>query len=260
MNNDHHPTVRSKSANVQQHTTIMGILGSVTRGIFQGGLTVASFGLGFTLFARPWPDSPMWARPMDLVKDKKANVAIETYSKLPSYPTFSDMKVFESYMKDENFELITTDRLVPEAHRYNQVSRGLMDLNNPIVMINKKEGELVLFGRADSNNMIGLDGKIHNGIILTLFDESLCICGFDKLPSKRGVTAKLNVNFSNKLQPNSTFMLTAKVTESRGRKVIIDGKLLPLDRKGKVGTSISDARCILVEPTWFKYFGWVDLF
>ncbi|KAG0676697.1 hypothetical protein C6P42_001167 [Pichia californica] len=241
----------------------MGIIGGTFKLLYKTTFTAASFGLGFAIFARPWPDTPLLAKPMELVQDKqikdKEN-SIENYEKLDNYSEFINCKIFSKYVKDENFKLIPTDKLIPEAHRYNQVSQGLMELNNPIIMINKEDGELVLFGKSNNSNLIGLDGKIHNGIILTLLDESLCFCGFNKLPNKRGVTANLKVEFNDKLPTNSRFILSAKVVESRGRKVVIDGNLQSLDKNGKPQHYVANAKCLLVEPKWFKWFNWVDLF
>lgn len=112
------------------------------------------------------------------------------------------------------------------------------------------------------SSLTGDDNKIHNGIISTLLDESLCFCGFDKLPSKRGVTAKLTIDFKNKAPPNSNIMLIANVTETKGRKCIIKGHVetIPEINSKDKPIHVADAICILVEPKWFKYFGWVDLF
>lgn len=236
----------------------MGVIGGTFRIFARGTVAITSFGLGLALFARPWPDSPMWTKPMDLVQNKGKQESLEdTYTSLPNYKEFSTSQIFQKYTQDPGFKLMSIDKLIPEAHRYNQVSQGLLNLGSPIVMVNREDGELVLFGKSGNDNLVGLDGKIHNGIILTLLDESLCFCGFDKLPSKRGVTANLKVNFSDKkIIPGSNFVLYAKVVESRGRKVFINGKIESLNE----GDLIADANCLLVEPKWFKWLSWVDLF
>lgn len=237
----------------------MGIIGRTIRIAFKGTVAVTSFGLGLALFARPWPDSPLWAKPMELVKAKRAHEVggdqLDRYKDVAEYADFVNSPVFQQYARNEDFRLMKQEDLIPEAHRQNQVTQGLLNLNKPLLMINKKEGELVLFGKPDNRNLVALDGKIHNGIILTLLDESLCFCGFDRLPNKRGVTANLKVDFQGKLQPNSAFILTAKVAEARGRKVVINGTFTSLD-----GDQIAHATCLLVEPRWFKWLNWVELF
>lgn len=237
----------------------MGVAGRTVRVLFRGTASVASFGLGFAVFARPWPDSPMWVKPMELVKDKREMQDARS-EKMAGGAAFSDVKLFQQYARDERFKLVPVEKLIPEAHRYNQVSQGLMGLGHPVMLVDRDAGELVLFGKADNTNLVGLDGKIHNGIILTLLDESLCFCGFDRLPSGRGVTANLKVDFHGKLPPGSSFVLTAKVGQARGRKVVIDGKLEVLSGRGAVGAPVADATCLLVEPKWFKWLTWVDLF
>lgn len=238
----------------------MGIIGKTARFAVKSAFFATSFGLGFALFARPWPDSPFWAKPMDLVKERHKDLQstsniLSRYSQLPHYAEFSNSSIFQECLKNENFELMELNKLIPEIHRHNQVSQGLLNLSSPIVMANRKDGELVLFGKANNDNLVGLDGKIHNGIALILLDESLCFCGFDKLPSKRGVTANLSVNLKGKIHPNSSFILSAKIQEARGRKVNINGKIESLN-----GDLIADAKCLLVEPRWFKWFNWVELF
>lgn len=238
----------------------MGIIGKTFKVAVKGTFFATSFGLGFALFARPWPDSPLWAKPMDLVKEKDKSLnattnALSRYSQLPNYNEFSNSPVFQNCLKNENFELVEINKSIPEIHRHNQVSQGLLNLKSPIVMVNRKDGELMLFGKADNDNVVGLDNKVHNGIALILLDELLCFCGFDKLPNKRGVTANLNVNLKGKIQPNSSFILSAKVQDARGRKVNINGKIESLD-----GILIADAKCLLVEPRWFKWFNWLELF
>ena len=70
----------------------------------------------------------------------------------------------------------------------------------------------------------------------------------------------MKVNFQEKLAPGSSFVLTAKVDQARGRKVKINGKLEVLSRRGATGPTVADATCLLVEPKWFKWLNWVDLF
>lgn len=238
----------------------MAVFGRIFKNVGKGTVLVGSFGLGLAVFARPWPDSPIWTKPRDLVQQKTLQnkvSLVEQCSQLASYEDFKDSPVFQNYIQDtsKQYVLFDMDKLVPAAHKYNQVSRGLLNLNDPIVLVDRKEGELVLFGKTANSDLVGLDGKIHNGIVLTLLDESLCFCGFDKLPNKRGVTANLKVNFDGKLQPDSTFILTAKVQEARGRKVTITGDIKSLD-----GDAVADCKCLLVEPKWFKWLTWVDLF
>lgn len=228
---------------------------SILRGSIKGGLYLTSLGAGFALCARPWPDSPLFAKPMELVKEKTSSKSLIDHFKSKGYEDLTMFGEYRKVIENENFSLIELHQMIPEAHRYNQVTQGLLNLSNPIVLINRKDGELVMFGKADNENIIGHDNKVHNGIITILLDETTCFCGFDKLPNKRGVTARLDLNFYGKIQPKSTFVLQTKVLESRGRRVTIEGIVSTTE-----GERLADAKCLLVEPRWFKYFNWVELF
>lgn len=88
-----------------------------------------------------------------------------------------------------------------------------------------------------------------------------------RLPSKRGVTAKLNLKFNREIPADSTVILTATVRESKGRKCIIDGELQIFSDKVHTLPSLwgekepnVEAECILVEPKWFKYFSRLNMF
>lgn len=235
----------------------MGVIKCVFKTAVRGAVLAGAFGVGFGLCARPWPDSPFWTKPRTLVPDKSTLglTPAQKYSELAQREAFLNSKVYQTYINDPSFQYMSIDKLIPTAHKYNQVSQGLLNLQNPVILVNRDAGELVLFCHAGNSDLIGSDGKIHNGIILTLMDEALCFCGFDKLPSKRGVTANLSVDFNNKIQPGSSFVLRAKVQEARGRKVTIRGTLDSLD-----GTSIANADCLLVEPRWFKKLNWIEMF
>lgn len=233
----------------------MSFFKNIIRGTFRGGLYFTSLGLGFALFARPWPDSPLYAKPLELVRKKGVKTNLIEHFEAREYKDLSKFEEYEKVINNDNFRLLEVNQMIPEAHRYNQVTQGLLNLNNPILLINRKDAELVMFGKADNDNVIGQDNKVHNGILTILLDETTCFCGFDKLPSKRGVTAGLDLNFYGKIQPKSTFVLTAKVLDARGRKVKIEGTV-----KSASGERLADATCLLVEPRWFKYFNWVELF
>lgn len=125
------------------------------------------------------------------------------------------------------------------------------------------------------------DGNVHKGLLSLLLDEALCYCGFPLLPSKRGVTARLSLEFLEDIPVDTTIMLKASVKEIKGRKCIIEGHLeqFPSESPSKngiknwnllriwgsndkreVAKKFANANCVLVEPTWFKYFKWLDMF
>ncbi|CAK7904596.1 MIOREX complex component 3 [[Candida] anglica] len=173
-------------------------------------------------------------------------------------------KEFQELSSNDKIRKFSPRQEFPSQHRENYVGSGILfgpDLMeiDPIVFINPDEGELTSFYHLGTK-LISQDGQIHNGIVSTILDEGLCTCGFARLPSKKGVTAKLSINFINQAPPNSTVVLRAKVVESKGRKVIIRGDLETYPLNGGEAVKIATSECILVEPKWFKYLSWLQVF
>ncbi|KAK6465086.1 HotDog domain-containing protein [Scheffersomyces coipomensis] len=171
---------------------------------------------------------------------------------------------YKALIEDPNTSRYNSSDAFPDQHHKNYVGTGLLfgpDLFeiDPIVFLNEKQGELTSFYHL-GDKLISQDGKIHNGIVSTILDEGLCSCGFPLLPSKKGVTASLSIDFKNQAPPGSTVVLRAKVVEAKGRKVVIEGNLetLPFN-KDETPIQIAHSRCILVEPKWFKYFAWFQI-
>lgn len=220
-------------------------------------LALGSFGAGFLICLHPWPPS----KDSDPRKMSERNK--ET---LELFNSVQKSHVFQDLINDPRYRMLISSDLIPEAHRANHVGLGLMNSPNrldvgPLVFINEQKGKMYSFVQL-GDNMLGSDGKIHNGVISTLMDESLCFCGFPKLPSKRGVTARLTIDYHKKVTPNTMVMLVAKVREVHGRRCTIDGHVETFTGGDKsiVPERIAEGECILVEPKWFKYFSWVDVF
>lgn len=130
---------------------------------------------------------------------------------------------------------------------------------DPVAFLNTETGEITSFYHLGAK-LSSLDGQIHNGVTSTILDEGLCTAGFPLLPSKKGTTGRLSINFHNQAPPNSTLVLKAKVVEAKGRKVTINGHLETLPEKATdEPVLIADAQCILVEPRWFKWVKWLDV-
>lgn len=164
---------------------------------------------------------------------------------------------YKMLSQNPSFTQISNVNPFPKQHRANMVTAGLLYGDSlfeiePVVFTDHK-GELIAFHYL-GGKLVSEDGKIHNGITSTILDEGLCAAGFPFLPSKKGVTAKLSVNFENEAPANDVVVLRAKVSDHKGRKVVIDGSIETND-----GTplTIATAKCILVEPKWFKFFSWL---
>ncbi|CDR37302.1 CYFA0S01e09428g1_1 [Cyberlindnera fabianii] len=223
------------------------MVGLIGKSLLAGG----SFAIGFASFARAWPEYP------DPTKDKRALTGqrADVLESLKSNPQFTKLMGNADFVSDVHSSRI------PKPHQNLMVSQGLLFGPNhleidPIVFINRKDNELQSFYHL-GKDLTSYDGVIHNGVLSTIIDESLTFCGFPLLPSKRGVTAKLAVNFIEHVEPDSTIILKAKVKEHKGRKVVIEGFIETLDPSP---VKVATAECILVEPKWFKYFSWLQLF
>lgn len=211
---------------------------------------VLAFGAGFLLFPADWRKSLWLARKLTHFNPDalRAVELSDLYKELDSRPGI------KKYYNSESF---------PEQHHYNHVGRGMLFGPNlfeidPVVFLDNENGTFTGFYHLGSE-LISTDGLIHNGITATILDEGLCTCGFSKLPSKRGVTANLNIKYLNQAPPNSTLVLKAKVIEAKGRKVTIEGDLLTFPTNGGTPMQIASSTCVLVEPRWFKYFSWLQI-
>ncbi|KAI5951411.1 hypothetical protein KGF54_004485 [Candida jiufengensis] len=221
------------------------------RGTVRKVIPLVAFGIGFATF------------PKSLRKDhidirKLTNINQSVIEQIES------TKEYQSLVNNPELRHYTSSKSFPQQHHNNYVNTGLLfgpDLMeiDPIVFINEKTGELTSFYHL-GDKLISQDGQIHNGIISTILDEGLCSAGFPLLPSKKGVTASLSIDFKNQAPPQSTVVLHAKVKEAKGRKVVIGGYLetLPLKPNEKP-LLIAESSCILVEPKWFKYFWWLQI-
>lgn len=166
---------------------------------------------------------------------------------------------FQALVQDDNLSVLNLRKQFPKQHHNNLVTAGLLYGDNlfemdPIVFTNSRTGQLYAFHYLGLK-LVGEDGNIHNGITATLLDEGLCAAGFGFLPSKKGVTARLSIDFADRAPANAPVLLSAQVVSHNGRKVVIDGKLQTLN-DGSPPVTIATASCVLIEPKWFKYFSW----
>lgn len=211
---------------------------------------IAAFGAGYALFPAQWKKGK-W-QPSKLTHiNKDAMAKIESSS------------LYKQLDKDPATIKYYTSEMFPEQHHANHVGTGLLFGPNlfevdPVLFINESKGELTGFYHL-GKELVSQDGLIHNGVTSTILDEGLCACGFAKLPTKKGVTANLTIDFHNQAPPDSTVVLRAKVVEHKGRKVVIKGTLSMLAMDDAKTTEIASSTCVLVEPKWFRYFRWLDL-
>lgn len=213
-------------------------------------LSTTFFAAGFATFATPWKQDSKDINTRS-VEDQRKEI-------------LQDIKLSENYkdlIKNPDYAFDTHSSRIPKTYQGHFVSQGLffgpkhLEID-PMVFVNAKDHELQAYYHI-GEKMCSYDGKIHNGVLSTIIDESLTFCGFPLLPSKRGVTARLSIDFLAHIKPDSTVILKAKVKEHKGRKVVIEGHI---ETVGANPVKIAQAECILVEPKWFKYFAWLKLF
>lgn len=153
---------------------------------------------------------------------------------------------------------------VPGDLRANHVSTGLLfgpqHLSiDPVIV--QGDDTLSAYYHLGKNLVSAEDGRVHNGVLATLLDEGLCVCGFPALPSKRGVTGRLSIEFADTLPPGeATVRVEGKVVSKKGRKVVIAGRLVEMGEGKRSERVLATAECVLVEPTWFKYLKWLPVF
>ncbi|WPK25750.1 hypothetical protein PUMCH_003077 [Australozyma saopauloensis] len=231
---------------VFQTTTPMNFLRTVTRRTSP----LVAFGLGLVLFPAEWRRGNWESRKISSINDSAMN-------------QIQNSPLYQQLSADEDVKKQNVSESFPTQHHKNHIGSGILfgpDLFeiDPVLFINDREGELTGFYHL-GKRLISQDGLIHNGVTATILDEGLCRCGFSQLPSKKGVTANLNIDFHNQAPPDSTVVLRARVKSAKGRKVVITGELTTLATEGTEPINIASASCILVEPRWFRYLGWLGI-
>ncbi|EDO19579.1 hypothetical protein Kpol_1018p112 [Vanderwaltozyma polyspora DSM 70294] len=237
------------------------------------GRTVVLPTVGFTLgvgsFIKAWPDEAGAITLKDaVVPHLKSNRVIQRPDILEK---ISQMKLYNDLLNNPSMNHSVQSEKIPRGHLAYHVGQGELFGPNrleidPLIFFDEENSKLVIFYHL-GKDLGNEKGNVHKGVLSLLLDEALCYCGFPKLPSKRGVTAKLHVDFTKDIPVDSTVILRADVTESKGRKCIIDGTLetvptksLLTGKESETGTVFAKGNCILVEPKWFKYFTWLDMF
>ena len=186
------------------------------------------------------------------------------------------LPLYKRLVSDPKVESLVQGESIPKTHQPNHVAQGLLFGKDrfeidPLVFRNQEVGTLVGFYHL-GKEMCNDKKKIHRGVEALILDEGLCFCGFPSLPHGRGVTASLNLEFVRDIPEDTTVMLRARVVETKGRKCVIEGTLESLPRGsgsyveslfGRYddrGTVYAKAKCIIVEPKWFKYVKWLHTF
>ncbi|WBF10884.1 hypothetical protein N7582_000105 [Saccharomyces uvarum] len=249
-------------------------------------LPTVGFTLGVGAFVKAWPDDAGGLSLNDLKTPLK--LASATKSRQPMVLQRTDIlarveesEFYKKLVSDDNTEHILFSEKIPSGHREYHVGQGLLFGKgkleiDPLVFHNVNRNEVTVIYHLGTE-LGNREGNVHKGLLSLLLDEALCYCGFPLLPSKRGVTARLSLEFLEDIPVDTTIMLKASVKECKGRKCIIEGHLeeFPSETASKkvggrswnlfrpedeAAKKFATANCVLVEPTWFKYFNWLDMF
>ncbi|SSD58739.1 uncharacterized protein SCODWIG_00500 [Saccharomycodes ludwigii] len=239
-------------------------------------LPTLGFTTGVITFIKPWPT---------LSKDEINKIKSNTFTNedvLSRLQKETLPEIIESSKKENSTTTVVSQgQLLPLPHHKYHIGKALLSRKgqieiDPIITRNSEEVNAIFhFG----SGLINEKGYIHKGIVALAMDEVLCYCGFPHLPSKKGVTAKLDLEYLQDIPSDTTVLLNCKVKEVKGRKCVITGELISLpnsyngnshwydniffgnNRNNKKDSTVyATGKCILVEPKWFKYLKWIDIF
>ncbi|KAH8881881.1 Thioesterase/thiol ester dehydrase-isomerase [Thozetella sp. PMI_491] len=115
----------------------------------------------------------------------------------------------------------------------------------PYVLESEAEGELLAFYHLGSQ-LAGHAGICHGGLSAVLLDECMGRACFPKLPSRIGVTAKLELSYRAPIPLNQVIAIAAKVEKVEGRKGWVQATV----EDPKDGTVFIEAKALFIEPKW----------
>ncbi|KAL8839419.1 MAG: hypothetical protein Q9170_001759 [Blastenia crenularia] len=141
---------------------------------------------------------------------------------------------------------------------------GDTKLPTPPLVFTKGEGEELIAISYLGSDLCGHVGIIHGGMLATMLDEGLARCCFAALPSKVGVTARLEIDYRKMCKSNSFVVLKARTERVEGRKAWVKGRVEVLVMDGKAGKGdpweekgevLVEAEGLFIEPKWAKVRG-----
>lgn len=141
----------------------------------------------------------------------------------------------------------------------------------PLMFTKGHKGEELVAISYLGADLCGHVGIIHGGMLATMLDEGLARCCFAALPSKVGVTARLEIDFRRPTKCEGFVILKARTEKVEGRKAWVKGRVeaLPMMRGGdrervtigrtveigpyeEKGEVLVEAEGLFVEPKWAK--------
>lgn len=139
----------------------------------------------------------------------------------------------------------------PEERRVNNLSAGALRgpgrlTVSPLVRARRDESQGIVMVHV-GRGLCGHDGIVHGGLLATLLDEALGRTAIANLPGKVGVTAKLELNYRAPTRADQFIVIHTFLTEVRGRKVKVTGRIEDTD-----GNLLVDASATFVQPRYAK--------
>lgn len=186
---------------------------------------------------------------------------IKDLDNVPEYRYLHGHPFVKKLREDPNFVETRYYDAIPDAHRENMVTSGLLAGQGyltvePLVFTNVNQQEMYYLYHV-GERLSGHEGIVHGGLLATLLDEGLSRCTFPSLPNKYGVTANLNINYKAPVPAESYLLLHAKVTDAKGRRVKAQGEIHTLKDVAADEQILVEGTVTMVEPRWAKYFLWL---
>ncbi|KAL8717958.1 MAG: hypothetical protein Q9225_004849 [Loekoesia sp. 1 TL-2023] len=176
---------------------------------------------------------------------------------------------------------------MPETMRQRSLTASTLLGDNkiatPPLIFTKGEGEELIAISYLGSDLCGHVGIVHGGLLATMLDEGLARCCFAALPSKVGVTARLEIDYRKMCKSEGFVVLKARTEKVEGRKAWVRGRVEVLvinddDEKknqntrvgiqqggeagatstspfDEVGEVVAEAEGLFVEPKWAKVRG-----
>ncbi|KAK9465175.1 HotDog domain-containing protein [Lipomyces arxii] len=223
-------------------------LGIATRITFIGLIVpVACFGVSFAVAAQAQSREVEEAKAMEKVIEVDPHeIEVETtiedmelVKTLRANPKFHELRPHKDQIVDLMTETLTAGALG---------GKGKISVA-PYMWVNHDDRELVAVMHL-GENLCGHPGIVHGGLLTIVMDEGLGGCAFTALPNQIGVTANLSMNFRNAAPPNNIYILRAKVTEAKGRKVWAAATFETAPTKERAGVVVCDATSLFIQPKW----------
>lgn len=117
----------------------------------------------------------------------------------------------------------------------------------PLVFTTQDKRESVLILHV-GDGLCGHEGVVHGGLLATVLDEALGRTALLNLPTNIGVTATLSLKYKKPTFANQFLVIRTELTEQRGRKAWVRGKVEDLD-----GQTLVEAEALFVEPRMAQF-------